>query len=938
MCRKFVVCLFLAAPLLASPEKTHQVYNFTKGVDTYHSSLSLPDGYVQNSLNVLFDDKGPVSKRKGFTTVFSSNAYSGQQLWSYTDPTNTSWIIVRDSDEIIANNLTSSTSVLISTVSSNNVVGFTTSQGNAYFVDQTQGVYYWNGTATTYVASSPNGSLMAQWHQRVWISGAAVPNGNQLYGSKLGDGTVWTVGPNPNDPVQLTVGLQDNFDNITALYPFLDTLYIFKHFLTYAEYGFDQTNFQTSFITQECGCIDQNSIQTYLGGLKFVSERGLENFNGYTCTRIGDCLKDKYDQSILAQGGFSLQSWVQQSQADWQAGTITPPGNLSTTALVPSLVLSTQAAFSGTDNSQANWQAGTLSNLDATTNSPNLQLSKTYGSSFIDQSFTSQTSFNRICNSGCCSGCLCFNDLAQAFTTSSSNPQQITSVEIYCTQDFGSPTYTVDIKSDSSGSPGTTLVSGTLTGSNCGSPGNYNWVSVSISPTNLSASTQYWIYIEADSNVGQSNDIAWGEGPGSVSIPSFRQACSPQVQSNYAYDFKEHIQIQNAYTTTGAITSRVFDVGTTTNSYLFNWGTFNTTETDNGQTIVYETQVASSSFGSWDSPVTVNPGGVIGSATREFIQYIASFTTTNSQQTPVLSTVTMNTSVLERSSGTIKSQIHNFGTINSFGNFSVSDILNNGNILFSICISTKSDLTYDTCSQNQTPNAQISLSTGTGGTGTYEQWYASFTVTNATQTPTLQSVTSQAFAGKKASPISSTVWDNRYWVSLTTNTSDSGNDAVLIYGPTGACGVFDIHAGGFTQSKNSLYHSDSRGTGLVYLDNQAYADNGNPIIAFIQTKDYCEEGPAKDDYYESLYPSMDNLGNYNMTIGYNIDRSTPTFSLSSINQTEFYGNTSIKIPFVQNATNQNFGKCINYTFTESDANSPWIFYGFTDSYHERQLQ
>lgn len=795
---------FICINIYASPLKPHAVYDFSKGLDTYHSSLSLPDGFVHNSDNVLFDAVAPVAKRKGFTVAFSSTASAGQTAWTYTDSTNTSWIIERTSAAIIANNLSGSASVLIATVSANNLVGEVNALGNAYFVDQTLGVYYWNGSTTTYVTGSPKGSLIAQFHGRVWVAGLAVPNGNLLYGSKQYDGTVWTTGLNPNDPVILTVGLQDNFDSISALYPYLDTFYVFKHFLTYAIYGFDQTSFQISFITSECGCIDQQSIQTFGASLKFMSERGVENFDGYTCTRISDPVKNLVDPAIQSQGGSNTQSWLQQSAADWNQSTTV---SVDTTSVPGAVAPYVYDQFS----SLSNWNATTSTCtwfLGANVTYPGLGTEPPGGRCYMSSKIALQSAS--------------FFLHYQFQFTPYSGGIQIAGISYLNPSGDG-----YCISADSLRVTGG-VVFGTL-----GSPNLCQSV-VSVSTSTLAGSG-----IHSMDLVGSSTGF---------------------------FQFYLDGVFMGSFTNTFASGMNHMELG--------------------GQI-----SMASSD------------GFQIGNA------YVGA------------------------STASLKSQIHSVGSITSWGNFSVQDSLGGGAIAFSICSSTNSNMSAPASCASQTPNAQITISTGS-----FVQWYSTFTITAATQTPTLNSVTVQWFSGGRSAPMSSTVWDNRYMLSLTTSTSDSANDAILVLSTKGSWALYDIHAGGLVQYKNNLYHTDSAATGNVNLDNQGYNDNGVAINAFIQTKDYCEEGPPQDDYYESLYPTMDNLGNYNMAISYQMDRDPTVYSLSSINQTEFSNNSSIKIPFIQSPNNQNFGKCINYTFSESDPSSPWSFYGFTSYFHERAVQ
>ena len=1030
--------------------KPFQEYNYSKGLDSYHNPQSLPEGYVQDANNVLFDDRGPVTKRYGYSTVWGVNQTTGtsiviiqgyndrfamrlmgigypvvippgiyptalalastmtasiaaqtmfqdsftyvapnfifesttsgrqfqvfgspnpnaftnfsntigfpsslhltyaaagagpvfvstapqspifslvgpsiNNLWTYTDQTNTSWEIARSSSQLTANNF-NGTTVVIATISVNNVVGETNAFGNAYFVDQTNGVYSWNGSSTVYVSGSPKGSIITQFHNRLWVTGAAVPNGNQLYSSAYYSGSIWTTGLNPTDPVQLSIGLQDNFDNITAEYVYLDTLYLFKHSSIFALYGFDQTSFQISQLTQECGCIDGGSIQTFNSALEFVSLRGIESFNGYSCTRISDPIKNKVDPAIQVRS-YTTQSWVQSQQQDWQNGTLF---NLSATAAPPSLVISTQAAFSGVDSTQANWQAGTLNNMDSVSYAPGLGL--TLSTSIIYNGGSGPSQSNTTSSGNISYGSLYLTDFGQSFMTNSTPYQQWSSVLIPLCQFVGPQNITVQLAVNNGGVPGAVLASAVVSDAGvptCGS--GFSYVLFNMTPTVLSPSTLYWIVLPKEGTF--SNSAGWAVGPkyNGLNNWSSLQGFGP---SSYLFSSTIHQGIVSYNATSGSILSRVFDAGVSTATWLFNWGTFNTSEVDNGGTISYETQVSSSASGPWDSPVSVTPGGTIGSANKEFIQYIATFSNAgNPSQTPVLSSVTLNTSVMERSSGTIQSQVWNVGALVNWGNFTVQDILNGGNIAFSICSSTNVLMSPASCSI-QNPNSQIVISTFP-----YVQWFASFTVTSATQTPALQSVTVQWFSGANNIPMSSTVWDNRYWLSLTTNTADSFNDAVLVLNHTGAWSVFDIHAGAFIQYKNLLYHGDSTPTGYIYLDNQGESDNLFPINAYIHTRTNGLGDYSTDDYLYALYPSALNTGNCSMSVTYRMDLAS-SYTLGSPLLSEYGTMSSVRLPFPIDSSHQDFGQTIDLTFGTDDATCDWIFYGYEGLFKSRVLK
>lgn len=918
---RLLLAAFLLAPPLHAKAGTQSkgYYDFSGGVDTYHSSLSLPEPFVANALNVLFDANAPVVKRQGYTIAFSTKQYQFQTTWSYTDSTNTSWIIVRASDSILASNL-AGTIVKISTVSANNLVGEVNALGNAYFVDQTQGVFYWNGTATTYVASSPLGSLISQFHGRVWVAGLAVPNGNQLYGSKYLDGTVWTTGLNPSDPVQFTIGLNDNFDNLTALYPFLDTLYAFKHFSTSALYGFDQTNFQISLITQECGCIDQQSIQTYNHGLNFVSMRGVEFFDGYTCTRKSDPIKNKIDVSIQTQGGANTQSWLQQTQSDWNTGTFSNTGaraSLSSIIAPPTLVLSTWTA---SDTTTANFNAGTLTNVTVGNNT--VFLSTNNSGNITNPSFES-------CTGGGCPGSAGACGAATGWTTSGAGTitdcraggtlagcvdpsPQSGSFMLFCTVTSAGFTLAFEALDKN----GNLLQSVSLSNNT-----SCAWTQATLTPTNANVGKRVSFRVHNFSTSGGNNYLTvndsyiWG---GPISFYYFSSGGSGGAL-DYGLD---NVTLGSSTISTGNFVSRSFDTGVN-QSYVT--PTAGWTASDFTPTYVLRDSADNVAF----TDVLASTGSSV--LVRRYVDYVSTLTVTGSQN--ALSTFNSASFSDTTSSGVFTSACHGSSNMSSFGNFNVTQTLTSGgNILYNVCTSPNSNCSSASCVAT-TANTQI-----TAPINNFVQVIATVTATATTSAPALNSFTVNWFSGTRSAPMASAIWDNRYWIAITTDTNDTTNDAVIVLNQKGAWSIFDIRAGGFTQYKGSLYHSDSTASGNVYLDNQGYADNGNAINAFIRTKDYAAGALGDDAYFDSMYPSMDNLGNYNIGVTYYLDRNyTSGFALTTLNQTEFASNASIKVPFLV-GSNQNFGKTITYLFSATDLNEPWNFYGFQHFYHVRPVQ
>lgn len=917
--------------LAASREKSFPVYDFSKGCDTYHSSLSLPDGYVQNCLNVVFGSPAPVSGRQGYVTAFSSKTYQLQPVWTFTDRTNTSWLIVRASDTIFANSLSGSASVFIATVSANNLVSETNAFGNAYFVDQTQGVYYWTGSTTIYVSSSPFGSLISNFHNRLWVAGAAVPLSDQLYGSKQNDGTVWTIGPNPNDPVQITIGVQNIDNDISALHPFLDTLYIGKHSQIFALYGFDQTSFQVSYITGECGIVDPFSVQDYNHGIIFASNRGVDFFDGYTCRRVSDPVKNKVDGAI--QSAFNTSSWNQQTQQDWLAGTFStngPSNALSATILAPSLALST---YSYVDNTDVAFSAGTVGNgltqsgnsffLRTYLNEPMSNISNwvttaggwttsplagtstqnnlKYGSSPINTDyllFEFQYNFGGQCPA---SGNL-FGDFALLNGSGQGYGIQIFNGSVI---HFYLGKYSSwDDANLESNSESVEIVS----------PGcDANWHTLDMTRNPLTGSTAF--YLDGVSGGAFTDSSYTNLSTVKLSILQATAVTKTQFRNFY---------VQSMF---GNFNSAAHDsvLGTPV------WGALNWTLTGAG-TAVFAARTSTNNS-AYSSDVAVTNGNVPAVSNQRYIAYSSTLSSTNTSYQSSPATITSVSEAATASSGTFVSQCHSLSGISSFGNFSVvQDLTTGGNIVYNVCTSPNSNCSAATCAVTPV-NGQITVSTNA-----FVDFIASFTVTASTNAPALQSSTVQWFSGTRSASMASVIWDNRYWLSLTTTTADAANDAILVMNLQEAWSILDIHAGGFALYKNALYHSDSRASGNVYLDNSGQNDNGRAINMFIRTKDYQITDLAEDKYLTDLYPTMDNAGNFNVTLNYYLDRSTNTFALSMINQTEFGEASVVKIPFPIGASNQDFGETVSYQFSETDLNAVWNFYGFIQTYKQREPQ
>ena len=893
-------------------EKIFPMTDFHCGVDTYHSPLSIDSCFVQDAINVFFDKSGSAEKRAGYTVVFTSNtspSYSG--AWNYTDPTSTSWIIVRSPAAIIANNL-NGTQVVIATVSISNSVNEVNAFGSAYFVDQTQGVYYWNGSTTTYVSGSPKGSLIEQFHGRIWVAGQAIPNGNILNGSGYLSGSTWATGVNATDPVQFTIGLNDNYDTLTALYGSVnDTLYLFKNFSTSALYGFDLTDFQVRQLNREDGCVDSRSIQAFNKGLVLMGSKGIEFFDGYSFTRISDPIKNKVDGAI--QTSFNSQSWVQSSQSDFQQGLSSPTNNLSTSISPGDVVVS---SFSAGDSVASDFSSGTFNNTKVSGNSVILS---TNSAEILDNSFETFSGYWDNSRPGWTQNGTVTGDSCNV------SPKDASFLALFTNGSVsGFPSgYTI-----------TAALVDALNGSYYGSTSFSNvntclWTqnTISVSPSASGHLVFVAFYSSLGSDLLKSNSFI--SNGNSITFYSsgnqFHHIGVPNIYNLYT----EIDLVQGSPRSTitmGSFTSRPFDVVYTSNGYVYptsNW-------TVNTSTPTFVLQQGDTSSGPWSDLIVGT--GTSTNFSKEFLRYISTFTISGNDS--ALSSLN-SVNILVRSTGTYYSQVHNVSSINSWGNFNVDDSANGGSLSYFVRSSTSP---FSTLSSTPSWVAQSKNTPVATSTGTYFQMSSTFTITSATQTPTMNDFSFNWYSGNKLPPMASTVFDNRYWLSLTTNTADSYNDGTLVLNTKGVWSIFSLTSGGFAQSKGFLYHADASPTGNVYQDNYGYSDNGSPIDSYIKTKDYPIDSWINDDFFTDLWIAADNNGASTINTSYTVDGATNTYSLSPALTNELQGRLYLKLPVGIDSTHQNFSKTISFKWENNDNNAAMRLFGGYLLYKERPTQ
>lgn len=860
-----------------------------------------------------------VEKKEGFVANASTTTVSFTAAWSYTDAGSNRWIVTLASDSIRATSGNGSFSVLVATVP-NTTVNATTAFNHIYFVDQTQGVYYWNGSSITYVGGAPKGKFIDKYKNRLVVSGLASPNQSQVYLSKFLDGGTWTSGSLATDPVILTAGLQDASDIVTGLYGgYNDALIVFKRQSIFGLFGTDQTDFSMRSLNSEIGTIDQRSIQPFAGGLVFASVRGIEYYTGALSVPISEKIRNKLEFAI--NSAFAYRTWAQTGQSDWQSGAGLPTANISYAISVGDV---TTSSFSVVENSSSAWSLGTGTDI-LVTGASLIMSTGTVGGGGTQNLVTNwnfesgETGFTRTM-------------VGNNFSTFS-----VTAADDGCASFDG-------------GSLGSVVLGiGTSFSTNViellDLSGN-----VIISSAALRGSGSITLCQTLSSVQLRSTDPQYHNKQVKLRIRSYSGSVSDGYTTTNSFRFGGTINMLYGFTTNGIFFDQITGdsffaggVGPSTGSFISQ--TFNTgftsstvqlqaTWTVNDTTPYFEIQHSTSSTGPFYALLT---GTGTNAVANRYVRYVSSITPqTGEDGQTTIDTIT----VIAKSSGTYFSAVNYAPNLSSWDTFEISKVDDGGTHVFSIRSSTNSFSVLSTTPTwtSISPNSVITISTGA-----YHQFKDDFSVTAATNVPLLQSSAINYYEGSLPPSMASAIFEDRYYLALTTTSTGSANDCVLVLGKNflwdrkPVWSLWNMPVGSFVYHQGRLYHGNNQGNGKLYQDFVGYSADGSAYSAYIKTKDYSMGDISKDKVFHTLYLFAENLGDYDISTSYFINKNSTGYSLDTVSQDESDDLMNLKLPFTFASTQANFGRTISFKFENTEADNQMKLFGGVLVYSPRKL-
>lgn len=919
--KRKLALLLLILPALALADE-FKINDLSGGAYTYPSANKIPDNaaaYIQN----MYTDIEPVGQeRNGYvkrdTTVLGGTkpAYGS---WEFLDTSGNDWYITYSSRTFYKNTIgqTPTAFGLVATV--DQIPDCAKNIGIIMCVNGTDSAWAFDGASTGTIATAPLGTLIEPWRTRFAIGNIGGAKSTVRF-SADGSSSSWTLGGNAGDPFQIQIGGANDGEYIRCLQgSYQDSLIVGRKYDLWGMDGFSQNDAQTRNISRQVGCIESRSMQEVDGELVFLSARGLEAMTDRSIQNISEPIRNITD--ILVKNTINQRTNTQTSQPDFVAGTISPDNSLSTSISPGNVVLSTMALTSQSDTTAANFSAGTKTQVNTGVASPTgLSLSLQTVDSVKDSAGFTPFSADHSCTAP--------YYMSQQFLAASTYPLTAMELSLY---KVGSPPTTFDfnVLTDSAGAPGVVISSiaiGTA-GMSSTFPGATFSFSMSTPYARLLGGTTYWMQLIPTSGAGGcdvSNYIGWGVNSASAGKYNNGVGASLLTARVYYWYFKTK---GSAYYSSGNLVSRSFDVGFTTNTWLWNWGIFSSSQSipSPATTLTYETQSSADNV-AFDSLVAVTTGTAPTSIVRRYIRYKASFATSDTSISPVISSVTMSAGPFVSTGGLFTSQIFSVGSlISAWGPVTIGESKSSGTI------------TYQFGSTNTASASAISNWTNivnggipTVSTNPYAAFRSTFVSTTAGSNLSLADFqTTWNEGGVIPAPVS-TVYDRRYWISFTTTTGNTPVlDTIMVWQRSKSFVFFKgIYAGSFALWRDKLYFGNSNSTGYVYQFDTGNSDDGSDISSIITTKSYDLGQFLREKDLMRVYVGYlgDSAYTGSFTLTYDLDRSGSSYALGSANLTEGVGQVAAKFPFP--LSNPLQGREVQYTLTKSGTGDRLKLYDF----------
>jgi hypothetical protein len=830
---------------------------------------------AQKAQNVITDN-GYLEKRPGneiLGTILPG--YPVKYVTDWVSPQGTRFLIAHASNTVYETDFSAAPVALSAAQPLFNITSVP-AFARIYFADGYRAPWFWNGTTTGTVVSAsgtaaPICTYLAYKDSRIYCANIPNEGTSRVRVSSTGGAGYWVVPPDvasvDNAPSVFDF-TPDDGDSIKCMQTTPWGMFVGKQYSSWMIKGTGNLSYELRILDPKVGCKDNRSVQMVYGVLEWLSNDGVYAYDGSGPPRL---ISRELDPLIanLPYTSYGTKFWLNNVQADWEAGNLTAsgPGAPLSSTISPGSVVSSQTFF--VDNTTTTFATGTMVNV-STRETNTLAMSVTTNTVYGGMVTPSSAAWN-VVGSDYCSADFYYVGIG---TNGVSEHGCSGNVIVRCPLNATNCIYTYGYNSGGSnftnamaivkdGTTGSTLAS-LVIGKNSSANNPIQFISLSTSV--------YICFFPSDQIIPAIMPANCSNSP----IPSIRQAMATPQGFSIVIDVDWYNNLHtisniriSSYAPSGSYISSTFDASFSTPTM----GVANISLSSNSIAAITLQQETSSDGTNWSAPTTLTQGSVATGGSR-YWRYLQNFTTTSGTQTATSSGIN---SLTAATTGYYNSAVHFIGNkITSYGILTVTQATPNGStVTYSVRATTYSfndvsgiNLPWTTVTANQIPGIAVS-------TPTYFQYRSLLDFNNADLSPSIDRIQVNWNEGS-GNPVSSGVFDRRYHLCLTLSATSLYPDTCLIRQKNGKWVTWTGPSVGAMGNYNyTLVAADGTSSSKIWtvMSPGVYSDDGAAIDSQWVSDDFTNGVIFNSKVLHEFWVDATPVKSSSVTISYQMDKN-----------------------------------------------------------------